>query len=64
MQDALTRELVIHSIITDGRDAAINGEITTEQGSVVAFCDICRFDASGKIDLMKSYTVELNAGKS
>ncbi len=61
MADVVIRELVIDSIITDGRDGVINGEITTEQGSVMAFCDVCRFASASehKIDLMKSYTVEI-----
>ncbi len=60
MQGVVVRELTIHSIITDGREGAINGLITTEQGSIVAFCDVCRFTPGQKIDLMKSYTVEIN----
>ena len=64
MSGAVVSKLTIHSIISDGRRGAVNGVITSEPGSAVAFCDVCRFDASGKIDLMKSYTVELNAGKS
>ena len=63
MSGLSTRELTIHSIISDGREAAVNGVITSEPGGAVAFCDVCRFDASGKIDLMKSYTVELIANK-
>ena len=64
MSGVAVRELAIHSIITDGREGAINGVITTAQGSVMAFCDVCRFDASGKVNQMKSYTVEVIANKS
>ncbi len=60
MSGVAVRELVIHSIISDGREGAVNGVITSEPGGAVAFCDVCRFDASGKIDLMKSYAVEIN----
>ena len=59
MAGVRTRELVIHSIITDGREGAINGVIKTEPGGVYAFCDVCRFDGNGKIDLMKSYSIEI-----
>ena len=59
MADVVTRELTIHSLVTDGCEGAINGVITTETGSAVAFCDLCRFDANGKIDLMKSYAIEI-----
>ena len=61
MKDVATRELVIHSIITHGREGAINGVITTEGGRSVAFCDVCQFaSAAGtKIKTMKSYTIEI-----
>ena len=54
MSGVAVRELTIHSIISDSREGAVSGIITTEPGGAVAFCDVCRFDASGKIDLMKS----------
>lgn len=62
MQGVDTRELVIHSIITDGREGVVNGEITTAQGSVMAFCDVCQFASASaeKIDLMKSYAININ----
>ncbi|MCY4021276.1 MAG: nuclear transport factor 2 family protein [Chloroflexi bacterium] len=61
MQNVLASELVIHSIITQGREGAVNGVITMEQGGSVAFCDVCQFaSAAGKkIKLMKSYAVEI-----
>ncbi len=54
-------ELVILVIITDGRQGVINGEITTESGNVMAFCDVCRFAPASdqKIEAMKSYTIEI-----
>ena len=62
MQGVVTRELVIHSIITHGREGAINGEVITQNGEHYAFCDICQFSsAAGKgIKSMKSYTVTIN----
>ncbi len=48
-------------VITDGRQGVINGEITTESGNVMAFCDVCRFAPASdqKIEAMKSYTIEI-----
>lgn len=64
MQDAVASETVIDSIITHGAEGAVNGVITTEQGTKVAFCDIYRFaSASGnKIESMKSYAIEFSDG--
>ena len=64
MRDVVTSELVIHSIITHGAEGAVNGVITTEQGSSVAFCDVYRFTSasSRKIRSMKSYVVSLDGG--
>lgn len=64
MQNIVTTELVIHSIITHGAEGAVNGVITTEQGKPVALCDAYRFvSASGKkIQSMMSYAIELNSG--
>ncbi len=61
MKSAVAAELVIHSIITHGREGAVNGIITMEQGGSVAFCDVCQFaSATGKkIKSMKSYAVEI-----
>lgn len=61
MQNALASELVIHSIITQGPEGAVNGIITMEQGGSVAFCDVCQFaSAAGKkIKTMRSYAVEI-----
>ena len=49
MSGVAVRELTIHSIISDGREGAVNGLIAAETGGAVAFCDVCRFDAGGKI---------------
>ena len=61
MQDVSVRELVIDSIITDGRQGAISGTVIPEYGNQVAFCDICQFasGAGGRIKSMKSYTIEI-----
>ncbi|MCY3833645.1 MAG: nuclear transport factor 2 family protein [Chloroflexi bacterium] len=59
MADLVISELVIHSIITDGREAAVSGVITSESGESVAFCDVCQFASSAgeAIKKMTSYTV-------
>lgn len=64
MKDVVTRELVIDSIITQGREGAISGVITREQGGSVAFCDVCQFVSAGGnlIESMKSYAIEINDG--
>lgn len=64
MQEIATRELIIHSIITQGREGAVNGVITTDEGQSIAFCDVCQFSAAtgGQIQTMTSYTIEINEG--
>ena len=61
MADQVAEELLIHSIIVDGREGAINGVIRLEKGGSVAFCDVCLFaSATGKqIKSMKSYAIEI-----
>ncbi|MCY3781664.1 MAG: nuclear transport factor 2 family protein [Chloroflexi bacterium] len=63
MQGVVTREFVIHSIITQGREGAINGLIITEEGGQYAFCDVCQFDspAGKRIQSMMSYTLEIKS---
>lgn len=62
MSNTAARELVIESIIVQGRLGAVNGVITTERGGSVAFCDVCRFEpeSDARIQSMKSYAIELN----
>ena len=61
MAGVAVRELVIDSIITQGREGAVNGLIVSESGGAVAFCDVCQFtsEAGGKIMSMMSYSVAL-----
>ncbi len=63
MSGVVTRELVIDSIITQGRAGAVNGLIVSESGGAVAFCDFCQFasEAGGKIESMMSYSVALKS---
>lgn len=41
-----TEELVIHHIITHGREAAVNGEIRMVDGRLFSFCDVYEFSGA------------------
>ena len=62
MQNVGTSDLVIESIITHGREAAVNGVIRSNTGQSHAFCDVVQFTsvADLKIKTMTSYSIELN----
>ena len=53
-------ELTIHSIITHGREAALNGEMKMGD-KIYAFCDVYRFTntTSDLIKQMDSYVIEI-----
>ena len=55
-------EIIIHSIITHGREAALNGEMTMGDNTFV-FCDIYRFTntTSDIIKQMDSYVLTVNS---
>lgn len=61
MKNVGTSDLVIETIITHGRDAAVNGVIRSNSGQAHAFCDVVRFaSAAGlKIKTMTSYSIEI-----
>lgn len=62
-----TRELVINTVITHGDTGAVEGKLIMEDGSVIAFCDIYKFNGyskTAKIKEMTYYAVELKSGKS
>ena len=61
MKHVVTCELIIHSIITGGREGAVHGIVISEDGAPVAFCDIVQFDsATGElIEMMTSFAIEL-----
>ncbi|MCK0191466.1 nuclear transport factor 2 family protein [Arenibacter sp. F20364] len=55
-------ELTIHSIITHGKEAAVNGEMVMEDGNIFAFSDFYEF-SSAKGDSVKSivsYVIQKN----
>lgn len=58
MKDYVADEMTIHSIVTHGAEAALNGEIKMG-GKTYAFCDVYRFNSadSAKIKELKSYIV-------
>ncbi len=60
MKDYTADEVAIHSIITHGREAALNGEMKMGQ-KTYAFCDVYRFTntTSNVIKEMKSYVIGL-----
>ncbi len=62
MQNVGTSDLVIETIITHGREAAVNGVIRSNAGQSHAFCDVVQFasTAGTKIKTMTSYSIELN----
>ena len=61
MKNVGTSDLVIESIITHDRDAAVNGVIRSNAGQSHAFCDVVQFTsaASMKIKTMTSYSIEI-----
>ncbi|MEX0904408.1 MAG: nuclear transport factor 2 family protein [Balneolaceae bacterium] len=54
-------ELTIGHVITHGKHAAVNGEMTSKDGKTYAFCDIYIFSGfkNPKIKEMTSYVVEV-----
>ena len=60
MKDYIADEVVIHSIITHGREAALNGEMKMDD-QTYAFCDVYRFTntTSNIIRKMDSYVLLL-----
>ena len=65
MQGIGTSDLVIESIITHGREAAVNGVIRSNSGQAHAFCDVVQFTraASMKIKTMTSYSIAIDEGR-
>lgn len=65
MQGVGTSDLVIESIITHGREAAVNGVIRSNAGQAHAFCDVVQFTsaASMKIKTMTSYSIAIDEGR-
>jgi|SRR5690606_7150020 hypothetical protein len=55
-----SRELVIDTIITHGRDAAVSGRILAADKSVYSFCDVFRFKGAGgsTIDQIRTFLVK------
>ncbi|MEQ9217859.1 MAG: nuclear transport factor 2 family protein [Cyclobacteriaceae bacterium] len=51
--------LTIDSIVTHGKEAAVHGEMTMEDGSVFGFADFYEFTSAGgsKVKSIKSYVI-------
>lgn len=62
MKDYTADELVIHSIITHGREASLNGEMKMGSGTY-AFCDVYRFTdtKNNRIKEMRSYVLKIES---
>lgn len=62
MKEYKADELKLNSIITHGREGAVNGEIKMG-GKVYVFCDIYTFKSSSgnAIKSMQSYVIEVNS---
>lgn len=60
MKECVAHELTLHSIITHGKEASANGEITMN-GKTHAFCDVYRFTntTSKIIKTMDSYVISV-----
>lgn len=58
-------ELIIHKVITHGKDAAVHGVMESKDGKQYAFCDV--YTLSGfknpKISAMTSYVITLSPDK-
>lgn len=55
-------ELTIHSIVTHGKEAAINGEMIMEDGNVFGFSDFYEFTSAkgSKVKSIVSYVIQKN----
>ena len=53
-------ELTIHSIVTHGKEAAINGEMVMSDGSVFGFADFYKFSSAkgSQVKSITSYVVQ------
>ena len=61
MKATKTEELIINSIITHGKEGAVNGEMLLENGEKFAFCDVYEFSSAKRDSLKKitSYVIEI-----
>lgn len=60
MRENKATELTIHSIITHGKEAAINGEMKMTDGTVFGFSDFYEFTSAkgSKVKAITSYVVQ------
>ncbi|WP_339677977.1 nuclear transport factor 2 family protein [Cyclobacterium marinum] len=59
MKHNIADELIIHTIITHGKEASVNGEIKMGN-STYAFCDVYRFTSAGNTQIkeIQSYVIQ------
>jgi len=59
MMDNKAKELTIYSIVTHGKEAAVNGEMTMEDGNIFGFADFYEFASAGssKVKNIRSYVI-------
>ncbi len=62
MSHIKTSELTIHSVITHGKEAAVNGEMIMEDGNVYGFSDFYEFTSAkgSSVKTITSYVIEKN----
>lgn len=62
MSNHKVSDLTIHSIITHGREASVNGEMVMGNNDRFAFADFYKFTsaASSKIEIITSYVIKVN----
>ncbi|WP_424963658.1 nuclear transport factor 2 family protein [Ekhidna sp.] len=61
MKDYVADEVIVHSIVTHGAEAALDGEMIMG-GKSYAFCDMYQFTSAGSntIKAMRSYVISIN----
>ncbi|MGM7702383.1 hypothetical protein ACSVDE_11710 [Pseudalkalibacillus sp. Hm43] len=61
-KDRQVLQIEIKSIITHGREGAVNGSLILDNSKEISFCDIYQFTSAGKnskIKVLTSYNIEL-----
>ncbi|MFC3199916.1 nuclear transport factor 2 family protein [Parapedobacter deserti] len=61
MQDSPVKKMVLHTVVTHGREASANGEMHMASGDVYAFCDVYTFakTTGTAIKAITSYVIQL-----
>lgn len=61
MKDSPVKKMVLHTVVTHGREASANGEMHMLSGDVYAFCDVYTFakTTGTAIKVITSYVIQL-----